>query len=190
MGKLDPALDDDAFFSCENPEHRRRREAGASTIRTLTDSREVSSLESRLRSCRAGICSLLSDVRATVTAVQRITARYFPGLKILFKSYESGLNQLADDAWLLADAYNELADYIEARQDGITFGTSFAGRIERIARNASDQAAEDAADVLVRHAVRLAEVERHLFFDEHQRAAEILKPMVRDEMSQGQEPSA
>jgi|GEM_PF-5807416 len=187
VGKLDPGLDEDAFFSCGNPEHRRRREARASTIRTLTDSREVSSLESRLRSCRAGICSSLSDVRATATAMQRITSRYFPGLKILFKSYESGLNQLAADAGLLADAYNELADYIEAHQDGIIFGTRFAGRIER---NAPDQAAEDTAAALVTHAVRLAEVERHLFFDEHRRAAEILKPMIRDEMSQGQGPSA
>jgi hypothetical protein len=185
VGKLDPALDDDAFFSCGSPEHRRRREARASTIRALTDLREVSSLESRLRSCRAGICSLLFDVRATVTAMQRITSRYFPGLKILFRSYESRLNELADRAGLLADAYNEVADYIEAYQDGTIFGTKFAGRVERIDRSATDPAAEEAAATMVRNAVSLAKAETLLFFDENERAAEILKPMIRGEIEPG-----
>ena len=188
MEKLDPALDDDAFFFCGSPEHRRRREARASTIRTLAGLREVSSLESRLRSCRAGICSLLFDVRAIVTAMQRITSHYFPGLKILFRSYESGLNELADRAGHLADAYNEVADYIEAYQDGIIFGTKFAGQVEKIDRSATDPAAEEAAATIVRNAVSLAKAEMLLFFDENERAAEILKPMIRGEMSQGQGP--
>ena len=128
VGKLDLALEDEAFFSCGNPEYRQRREEKASMIRARMDLRGVSKLESRLQSCRAGICSALSDVRATVTAVQRITSRYFPGLKILFKSYENGLNELAEHAGLLADTYNGLADCIEAHQNGIISYTKFPGR--------------------------------------------------------------
>ena len=41
---------------------------------------------------------------------------------------------------------------------------------------------------MVRNAVSLAKAETLLFFDENERAAEILKPMIRGEMSQGQGP--
>jgi hypothetical protein len=133
VGKLDLALEDEAFFSCGNPEYRQRREEKASMIRARMDLRGVSKLESRLQSCRAGICSALSDVRATVTAVQRITSRYFPGQKILFKSYANALDELAEHAGLLADTYNGLADCIEAHQNRIISGTNSPGRAENFA---------------------------------------------------------
>ena len=62
--------------------------------------------------------------------------------------------------------------------------------MEKIDRNATDPEAKKAAATVVRKAVLLAEAEALSFFDEYERAAEILKPMIRDEMSQGQEPSA
>ena len=186
MGKLDPALDDETFFSCADPKHRQRREERASTIRALMDLRGVSKLERHLQACRVEICGLLSDVRATVTAVQRITSRYFPDLKILFKSYANALDELAESAGLLAEAYNGLADYIEAHRDETILGMKFAGRVEKIDRNATDPAAEEAAATMVRNFVRLAKAEMLSFFDENERAAEILKPIIRGEAGQPQ----
>ena len=107
VGKLDPALEDEDFFSCKDPERRRRREERAWLIRGLI-SRGVSKLE--LQACRADICVLLTEVRAIVTATERLTARYFPGLKIVFKSCANALNDLNASATRLVDEYNELAD--------------------------------------------------------------------------------
>jgi hypothetical protein len=51
----------------------------------MVDTEELSKLEGLLQDCQLGICSLLTEVRAIVTATERIACRYFPGLKILFK---------------------------------------------------------------------------------------------------------
>ena len=52
----------------------------------MMDSKGVSKLEGLLQAYRVGICSLLTEVRAMVTATERLASRYFLGLKILFKS--------------------------------------------------------------------------------------------------------
>jgi hypothetical protein len=61
----------------------------------------------------------------------------------------------------------------------------------KIERNATDPAAEEAAATLVRDAIILAEAETLSFFDEDERAAEILKSMLKDECrpaSEGEPP--
>ena len=65
----------------------------------------------------------------------------FPRSEILFRSYESRLNELADRAGLLADAYNEVADYFEAIRTELSSARSSPAENERIDRSATDPAA-------------------------------------------------
>jgi hypothetical protein len=88
VSKFDPAVTDEDFFCCQDPARRRRREERASLIRVLMVDKGASALEGLLRGCRLDVCRLLSEVRATISATHRITSRYFPGLKPVFKSYE------------------------------------------------------------------------------------------------------
>lgn len=131
----------------------------------------------------------MTEVRAIVTATERLASRYFPGLKILFKSYLNALNELAERARLLADDYNALADYIKG-EGRIIFDAGFAGRIKKIDKNATDQAAEERIDALRKKLVALAKAEMFSFFDQNHRAAEILKTILRREANEMQEPRA
>ena len=107
VSKFDPAVTDEDFFCCQDPERRRRREERASLIRVLMlDSREFRRLRVCYEASRVDICGLLTEVRATVTATQRLTARYFPGLKPLFKSYANALDDLTASVTRLVDDYN------------------------------------------------------------------------------------
>ena len=81
----------------------------------MLGSKEVSELERELQEYRPEIYGLLTEVRAILIATERITAKYFPGLKILFKSYAVGLNDLNLNATNLVHQFNELADYIEKK---------------------------------------------------------------------------
>ena len=95
--KLHPVLDEDDFFSCKNFRGRQqRREQRASLVRELMSKLMLGSKESRklknlLKSHRGCICESLSRVRAVLTATEHISARYSPGLRILFKAYAKEL---------------------------------------------------------------------------------------------------
>ena len=139
VGRLDSYLKEDDFFSCNNPERRRRREERASLIRSLMiGSNGISKLEGLLQAYRVGICSLLTEVRAIVTATERLASRYFPGLKILFKSDANALNELAERARLLADGYNGIVGNIKA-EDRVIFerGVRQPNQKDRPGRNRS-----------------------------------------------------
>jgi hypothetical protein len=122
---------------------------------------------------------------ATITATQRLTSRYFPGLRILFKAGANALNELAERAGLLADDYNRLVDYIiRANGDGIIFDAGFADRIEKIDKNTTDPAAGEKVATLVRTLVAIARAGMFSFLDQGKRATEILKPILRGEVGQ------
>jgi hypothetical protein len=180
VGKLDPCPKEEDFFSCENLERRRGREKRVSLMASLIiDSKGVSELELGLQASRVRICRLLSEALAIATAAERLTARYLPGVKILFKPYSDALNDLNASAKRLADDYNELADYIETNAGRIIFGTGFAGRIERIDKNTADQVAEGRVESLCSKLVAFAKAQMLSAFDENDKATEILKPFVR-----------
>jgi len=189
VSKVDPAVRDEDFFCCQDPGRRRRREEMASLIRVLMVDKGVSELEGLLQGSRLDVCRLLTEVRVTVTATERLTARYFPGLKILFKSYANALDHLTASVASLVDDYNKLGDLIKG-ENRIIFGTGFADRIEKIDKNADDQQAEERGVTLVNSLVACARAETLSFFDEDTRAVEILKPMLRGEINQSQGPSA
>ena len=151
------------------------------------DSREVSRLEGRLQSYRAGICSLLSDVRATVTAMERITSRYFPGLKILFKSYKRGSTSWpnAPGSWPTPITSRGLYRSVSGR-NYFRRGVRQPNTKDRSERNRPGS--RESAATMVRNARRLAKAETLLFFDENDRAAEVLKPIVRGETKQAPGP--
>jgi hypothetical protein len=135
------------FLPSKDPKCRRVREQRASQIGMLI-SKEVSKLELGLQAFRVRICRLLTEVRALLTGTERLTARHFPGLKILFKSDANALNLGNARAPRLVDEYNKLADFIEARQNRI-FGRKLVGRIEKIEENATDQAAEERVAAII-----------------------------------------
>jgi hypothetical protein len=64
------------------------------------------------------------------------------------------------------------------------------GRIKKTDRNAAEQASAGRADALRGELIAFARVQMFSFFDEDSRAAEILKPIVRGEAAQVQEPRA
>ena len=135
------------FLPCKDPKRRRVREERALQIGMLI-SKEVSKLELGLQASRVRICRLLTEVRALLTATERLTARHFPGLKVLFKSDADALNLLNAWATRLVDGHNRLAGFIEANQKRI-FGMKLAGRIEKIEKNAIDKAAEERVAAIV-----------------------------------------
>ena len=140
------------FLPSKDPKCRRVREQRASQIGMLI-SKEVSKLELGLQAFRVRICRLLTGVRALLTGTERLTARHFPGLKILFKSDANALNLGNARATRLVDERksNKLADFIEARQNRIS-GRKLVGRIEKIEENATDQAAEERVAAMSRFA--------------------------------------
>ena len=141
------------FLPCKNPKCRRVRNERALQIGMLI-SKEVSKLELGLQASRARICELLIEVRAVLSATERLTARHFPGLKILFKSDANALNLLNAGATRRVDEYNKIADFMEARQNRI-FGMKLAGRIEKIEKNAIDKAAEERVATIIAFAKRV-----------------------------------
>jgi hypothetical protein len=140
MFRLRDELAED-FRSSKDPKRRRVREGRVSQIGMLI-SKEVSKLELGLEALRARICELSIEVRALLTATERLVDRYFAGLKILCKSDADTLNLLNAHATRLVDKYNEIADFIEANRNRI-LGGKLAGRIEKIEKNAIDQAVEE-----------------------------------------------
>ena len=161
-------------------ERRRRREERVWLLKALI-AKGLSKLE--LQACRASVCVLLTEVRAIVTSRERLSARYFPGLKIVFKSCTNSLNHLNASATRLVDNYNELSDYIEANQSRTIFATKL-DPIKKIDKNAIDRAAEEMADALVSNLVALAQAEMLLSFGESEKAVEILRPIIKGEVGQ------
>lgn len=151
----------------------------ASNIRTLI-STGASKYELGLQLCRVGTYRLSIEVRAIVTATERLTARYFRNLKILFGSCANALNELNASATRLVEDYNKLAG-IAANQNGI-FGAKFRRRIKKIGKNATDQAADKAAEEKVTTIIAFAKAEMLLSFGENEKAVEILKPLVTGEV--------
>lgn len=179
VSKLESGLEDKDFFPCADPKCRRRRDEMASKIRTLI-STGASKYELGVQLCRVGTYHLLIEVRAIVTATERLTARYFRNLKILFGSYANALNELNASATRLVEDYNKLAD-IAANQNRI-FGAKFRRRIKKIGKNATDQAADQAAEERVATLIALAKAEMLLSFGENEKAVEILEPLVTGEV--------
>ena len=188
VSKLDPGLKEEDYFVCKNPERRRRREEMASLTRTLMlDSNEISKIVGSLEASRVDICGLLKEVGATVIAMQRLTARYFTGRKILFKSYAATLSDLNASVTRLVDDYNRLVDYIEASQNRIIFDT-LTGKIEKIDASATDQSAEEKATILVSKLIASARAE--VLSAETEWVVASLKPFVTGEADQVREPHA
>ena len=181
------ALNNQNFFSSRNPERRKRREKVASLIRALAVGSKDSELEDSLQRCRADICRLLIEVRATIGATERLTARYFSGLKIPFKSDANALNDLAANITLVANYYNGLADDFAANELGTTFDTGFTGRLEKIDQKAADLAVEEAAATLTRRLTRLAKADALWFFNDRSSAAEVLRPLISAENGRAEE---
>jgi hypothetical protein len=187
VSKVDHGLKDEDFFCCQDPARRRRREEMASLIRVSIVEKGVSALEGLLQGSRVDIYRLLTEVRATVTATQRLTARYFPGQKILFKSYANALDHLTASVTRLVDDYNGIADYIKA-EGGIIFDAGFGDGIEKIDKDADDKGAQERSVNLVSSLVASAQAEMLAMIHEGERALEILKPFVRGGADQMQEP--
>ena len=188
VSKVDPAVKDEDFFCCQDPGRRRRREEMASLLRVLMVDKGVSALEGLLQGSRVDICRLLTEIRATVTATQRLTTRYFPGMKILFKSYVNALDDLTASVTRLVDDYNGIADYIKGESQ-IILDAGFADRIQRIDENANDQSAvEERAVTLCRSLVATARAEMQSALDESEKALETLKPFLSGGAAQFQEP--
>ncbi len=187
VSKVDPAVKDEDFFCCQDPARRRRREERASLMRVLMLEKGVSALEGSLQGSRVDICRLLTEVRATVTATQRLAARYFPGLKILFNSYANALDHLTANVTRLVDDYNGLADYIKG-ENRIIFDVGFGDGIENIDKDADDKGAQQRSVTLARSLVASAQAEMLAVLHEGERALEILKPFVTAEADQVREP--
>jgi hypothetical protein len=182
--KLHPVLDEDDFFSCKNLRGRQqRREQRASLARELMSklmpgSKQVRKFENLLKSHRACVCESLSRIRIVLTATERISARYFPGLKILFKAYAKALKGLEERAGRLADDYNCVAEYIKSG-GGLIFDARLASRIEKIDKDAADQVPEKSVASLVSMLVTSARAEMLFSFNENERATSILRPILK-----------
>ncbi len=191
VSKLNPELGDDDFIYCKDPERRQRRAETASLIETLMlGSKEVSELERELQEYRPEIYGLLTEVRAILIATERITAKYFPGLKILFKSYAVGLNDLNLNATNLVHQFNELADYIEKNLHRIGFGRKLVRPIGKANIKTADLAASERATNLVSILFACAKSEMLSALNESDQAMKTLQPFLRPESTQTEEPRA
>ena len=180
VSKVNTPLEEGDFFVCEDPARRRRREERALPLRLWMIDKGVAN-QRLLHSYRNGICQSLIEVRAIANATERLTARYFPGLTILFGSYATALRDLTAYLARLSDGYNELADRIDAEQTRIDFGPKFATRIEQIDPHAVDSAAEKRAVALFETFVALAKAETLSALDGGEKAMRILRPLLRGE---------
>jgi hypothetical protein len=179
-----PAHED--FFSCKSPLRRQNREKIASLIRELRSGSKGSELEDSLQRCRAAVCKLLSEVRATVGATERLTIRYFPGLKIVFKTDANALEELSSNAIDVAEYYNVLVDDFAANENEM--GTGKAGRFERIDIDACHSASEETAVTVYKNLLRLAHAEMLWFLNDRRPAAEVLRPIVSGDEDESNEP--
>jgi hypothetical protein len=177
--KLRPSLQQNDFFACEDPGRRRRREERASLIKMSTKDRRVAKLEGLLKVCRDGICRSLTEVRTIALVAERLTARYFPGLKILFRSDVKDLDDLTASITRLLDVYNDLVDCIDAEQTSIRFGPKLGARIEKIDQHALDAGVEERAVALFGTLVALAKAETLSSIGEGEKAMRILGPLLR-----------
>ena len=185
--KLHPVLDEDDFFSCKNFLGRQQeREQRASRLRELISklklgSKEVRKLENLLKSHRACVCESLSRMRTVLTATERLSARYFPSRKILFKAYAKALKRLEERAGRLADDYNCLVDYIKSGS-GLIFDARLASRMEGIDKDAAGQAPEEGVTYLVNLLITSARAEMLFSFNENEKATSILRPILKREI--------
>jgi hypothetical protein len=175
------ALDNENFFSSRSPKRRQRREYTASLIKELALGSKDSEHQDSLQRCRVGICKLLYEVHAAIGATERLTARYFPGLKILFKSDADALNDLAKGLTLLVNYYNGLADDFAADEFGTTFDAGFTGRLEKIDRDAAELAAKEGSAILMKRLISLVRADTLWFFNDRRAAADVLRPLLSAE---------
>ena len=78
---------------------------------------------------RAKLCPLLIKVRATIAAIESLNARYFPGLKIMFKSDADALDTLARRAAGLVRDYHN--DHGPSRANPLSPGSTRRHRQDR-----------------------------------------------------------
>lgn len=147
----------------------------------MLGSKERRKLENLLKSHRACVCESLSRVRAVLTATEHISARYSPGLKILFKAYAKALRGLEERAGRLADDYNCLIDCIKSGS-GLIFDARLASRMERIDKDAASQAPEEGITCLVKLLITSARAEMLFAFNENEKATSILRPILKGEI--------
>ena len=147
-------------------------------------------IEDLLRICRDGICRSLTEMRAIAKVAEHLTARYFPGLKILFRSDVNDLDDQTASIMGFLDIYNELVDCIDAEQTSICFGPKLGARIEKIDRHALDAGVEERAVALFETLVALAKAETLSSIGESEKAFRILGPLLRGETGASEAPAS
>jgi len=131
---------------------------------------------------QANLCTLLISVRATMAAIERLSARFFHGLKIAFKSDADALDTLGQRAAGLVSDHNKLVGLLEA----IPFQLGVLDGVDRIDQERIEQAVQEEASNLARDLVALAHAETLFLFEEQESDAEralgLLRPMLKLEI--------
>jgi hypothetical protein len=126
---------------------------------------------------RAKLCPLLIKVRATIAAIESLKARYFQGLKFIFKSDADALDSLARHAAGLVRDYNKVMDLLGQ----IPFHPEVLDGTAKIDQERIDQAVQKEAANLAHQLVTLAHAET-LFESEGEKALELVRPLLKAEI--------
>ena len=133
---------------------------------------------------------VVTEVRAIVMVTEQLTACYFPGLKILFRSDVNDLDDLTASITRLIDTYNDLVDFIDAEQTSICFGPKLGARIEKMDPHALDAGVEERAAALFGTLVALARAETLSSIGEGEKAFGILGSLLRGETATSGAPAS
>jgi hypothetical protein len=126
--------------------------------------------------------------RALIAAIERLSARYFRGLKIVFKSDADALDNLAQQAKSLVRDYNKLTELLHA----IPFHQGVLDGADKIDEAGIEQEVEKETTDLARRLVDLAQAETLFFFEEREsdgekalelgkKGLDLLRPMLKAE---------
>ena len=129
---------------------------------------------------RAKLCPLLIKVWATIAAIESLKARYFPGLKFIFKSDADALNTLARRAAGLVRDYNNVMDLLGQ----IPFHPEVLDGTERIDQEWIDQAVQKEAANLAHQLVTLAHADT-LFESDREKALDLVRPLLKADIQVG-----
>jgi hypothetical protein len=126
---------------------------------------------------RANLCPLLIKVRATIAAIESLNARYFPGLKIMFKSDADALDTLERRATGLVRDYHNVMDLLGQ----IPFHPEVLDGTEKLDQERIDQAVQKEAANLAHQLVTLAHADT-LFESDGEKALDLVRPLLRAEI--------
>jgi len=131
---------------------------------------------------RAELYAALINVRATIAAVDRIGAKYFKGIKVIFKSDAEALDTLAQRAAGMVSNYNKLAELLAT----ITFDSGVIEGAETIDQKQIERAVGEKGANLPDQWVVLAHAETLLLLEEREedakKAFKLLRPMLEAEV--------